>query len=376
MPPQLSGQRFTATYTLTGDPAEARARAVDIGYEQTVEFPADLVPAGPIRDQVVGQVVDFQQTGPSAARAVLSYASEDASGELTQLLNVLFGNTSIKPGIRLERIDLPSVMLAAYRGPRFGRAGLRDLLGVSRRPLLCTALKPMGFSPRELAGLAYQFALGGIDLIKDDHGLTDQTFAPFMERVQACAESVQEANARTGFHCLYVANVTAPADQLEERAYLAKALGSGGLLVAPGLVGWDAMRSLADDDRLGLPVLSHPALLGSFTASPESGISHFALYGQITRLAGADATIFPRWGGRFAFSREECVAIVRGSQEPMDKIRPILPTPGGGITLERLGELKAVYGPDTIFLMGGGLHRHSPDLAANSRYFRDLVERI
>ncbi len=97
--PQLSGQRFTATYTITGDLAEARARAVDIGYEQTVEFPADLVPAGPIRDQVVGQVVDFQQAGPSSAQAVLSYACEDAGGELTQLLNVLFGNTSIKPGL-------------------------------------------------------------------------------------------------------------------------------------------------------------------------------------------------------------------------------------------------------------------------------------
>ncbi len=377
MPPggsQLSGERFTATYTITGDPVEARARAVDIGYEQTVEFPADLVPAGPIRDQVVGQVVDIQQTGPSSAQAVLSYACEDAGGELTQLLNVLFGNTSIKPGIRLERIDLPPVLLAAYRGPRFGRLGLRELLGVPRRPLLCTALKPMGFSPQALAALAYQFALGGIDLIKDDHGLADQPFAPFKERVQACAEAVQAANAKTGFHCLYVANVTAPADQLEERAYIAKALGSGGLLVSPGLVGWDAMRSLAGDDRLSLPVLSHPALLGSFTASPESGISHFALYGQITRLAGADATIFPSWGGRFAFSREECVAIVRGSQEPMDTIRPIFPTPGGGITLERLGELKAVYGPDTIFLMGGGLHRHSPDLVANSRYFRELVE--
>jgi len=40
---------------------------------------------------------------------------------------------------------------------------LRLLLGVAQRPLLCTALKPMGLPPSVLADLAYQIALGGID---------------------------------------------------------------------------------------------------------------------------------------------------------------------------------------------------------------------
>ena len=96
-------------------------------------------------------------------------------------------------------------------GPRFGRAGIRALLDVADRPLLGTALKPMGLSAADLADLAYQLALGGVDIIKEDHGLTDQPFAPFDERVPRCAEAVALANRQTGYRCLYVPNITAPA---------------------------------------------------------------------------------------------------------------------------------------------------------------------
>ena len=47
----------------------------------------------------------------------------------------------------------------------------------------------MGLPAHALADLAYQFALGGIDIIKDDHGLADQSFAPFKERVELDAPS-------------------------------------------------------------------------------------------------------------------------------------------------------------------------------------------
>ena len=54
----------------------------------------------------------------------------------------------------------------------------------------------MGLSATDLAELAYRFALGGIDLIKDDHGLTNQPFCPFEERVRRCAEAVARRTAR------------------------------------------------------------------------------------------------------------------------------------------------------------------------------------
>lgn len=371
----LSGERFQVVYHLTGDEAEARRKAIDICLEQTVELPDDLVPDGPIRDGVIGRIESLRALAAERYEAVISYAVETAGGELTQLLNVIFGNISIKPGIRVEHLELPPGLLAIFRGPRFGRQGIRDLLGVPDRPLLCTALKPQGLSARQLADLAYQFALGGIDIIKDDHGLANQPFAPYRERVQACAEAVDRANRETGLACIYMPNVTAPANQVVERARLAKAAGSRGLLIAPGLVGLDTMRLLADDNELALPIMSHPAFQGSFVTSEEQGIAPGALFGQLARLAGADATIYPNYGGRFSFSREVCRRIAEASAAPMGSLKPIFPTPGGGMSLERIPDMLDLYGQDVIFLVGGGLLRHSPDIVANCRYFLKLVGR-
>ena len=82
---------------------------------------------------------------------------------------------------------------SSFRGPRFGVRGLRKLLSVKYGPLLMTALKPMGTSSDKLAEMAFAFALGGIDIIKDDHGLANQVYAPFEERVTKCAQAVRRA---------------------------------------------------------------------------------------------------------------------------------------------------------------------------------------
>jgi len=371
----FSGERFSVAYRIFGSESEARAKAEDICIEQTVEFPADEVPEGVIRDQVFGRIDSFERADIGSFTAVISYAVEIAAGELTQLLNVIFGNSSIKPGIRVEHLDLPESMLKNFKGPRFGRQGLRNLLKVTKRPLLSTAVKPMGLSCSELADLAYQFALGGMDMIKDDHGLTDQCCSPFTERVKRCADAVRRANRETGNASLYIANVTAPNSEVRKRAKIAKDAGAGGLMVAPGLVGFDLMREMADDDSLGLPILTHPALQGTFVTS-RNGMSHGVVFGQLARLAGADATIFPNFGGRFSFSHEECKEIADATAAPLGRLKTIFPAPGGGMSLSRVPEMIETYGQDLIFLIGGGLFKHGPDLVENCRYFRKIVEKM
>jgi ribulose-bisphosphate carboxylase large chain len=288
-------------------------------------------------------------------------------------LNVLFGNVALQPGVQLIDLSLSPTLAAHYRGPRFGVAGLRARLAVHDRPLLCTALKPMGLSPAALADLAYRLALGGIDLIKDDHGLADQPFCPFHERVRRCAEAVQRANRETGGRSLYLPNVTAPAAEITRRARFAKAAGAGGLLFCPGLAGLDAMRALADDDALALPILNHPALLGGLAVGAGNGITPGLLYGGLSRLAGADASIFPSYGGRFALTPDQCRAIADGCAAPLGTLAPIWPVPAGGMTLDRVPELTAFYGPDCILLIGGDLHA-GDDPTARCHAFRRLVD--
>ena len=372
--PALSGERFSVLYRIAGGESLAMERARDILIEQTVEFPAELVPEGKIRNEILGRIESFEPAGGESFDVRISFCVESAGNELPQLLNVVFGNISMKPGIRVMRLLLSEKILSLFRGPRFGISGLRKLLDVSDRPLLCTALKPMGLCAEDLAELAYRFALGGMDIIKDDHGLADQSFSPFRERVGLAARAVRRANSETGGNTIYAPHLSGPFGELRDRALFAKQAGAGALLVSPGLLGFDTMRALAEDDDISLPVIAHPALLGSYALNPESGISHFVLFGQLARLAGADASIFPNFGGRFSYSPEECRSIAEGCAEDMGHLRKIFPAPGGGMSLERVPGMIEFYGREVIFLIGGGLFQVGNDVVENCRLFRKLVE--
>jgi ribulose-bisphosphate carboxylase large chain len=371
--PHTSGERFAAVYRLRGDEARARALADAICLEQTVEFPRHLLPPGGIEDNVVGRVEAFEPDGTDAWRCTIAYPVEDTGWEFPQLLNVVWGNVSLLPGVRLVGLEPSPSLYARFPGPRFGRAGLRERLGVQGRPLLCTALKPMGMGAQELAGLAYDFAHGGIDLIKDDHGLANQPFAPWRDRVARCAAAVQDANAHTGRRAVYLPNVSAPADELLERAHTARALGAGGILLSPGLTGFDAMRALAADPALDLPIMAHPAFLGSYALGEDHGIAFDVLFGTLMRLAGADAVIFPNYGGRFSLGPEDCLRIADGTGRPLGPVQPAFPTPGGGMSLDRIPDMLEAYGREVVLLIGGGLFDAAPDARTSSRRFLAAV---
>lgn len=373
----ISGKRFIVSYRLAGDEVEARRIAADICGEQTVEFPLQCLPPGAIPEELVGRIERFERdAGPSGAaggnfwRAEISFAAELAAGEFTQFLNVVFGNISIKRGIQVIGIQPNNCLEGICAGPRFGVPGLRRLLGVEARPLVFSAIKPMGLSASDMGKLAGQFALGGLDLVKDDHGLSNQVFAPFEERVRYCAAAVAEANAKTGGKTIYLPNVSAPVERLAERAARARELGAGGVIVSPGLTGLDGLRSVAASS--GLPVFAHPAFLGSYAINPN-GISCAVLFGTVLRLAGADATIFPNYGGRFPLSRDECLSIAAACREELDGLSPVFPCPAGGMELEKIGDMIRSYGNDTLILIGGGLFSMGGDLVSNCRRFLEKV---
>jgi len=375
VPAPVSGERFTVTYALlASDEADARERATGVLLEQTVELPMSLVPEGDIKQQLIGHIESLRQVEPGRYEAAISYPVEASGFEYTQLLNVMFGNISMQSGVRVVNVDLPEVLLKAFKGPRFGTPGLRRLLDAPTRPLLGTALKPLGYPPEELAKAAYQFARGGIDVIKDDHGLANQQYAPFKERAARCAEAVLKANAETGGHTLYAPNITGPVERLFENAHYAKSVGAGAVEVIAGLAGFDAVRALAADDALGLPVLSHPAFAGSYITSKDSGIAMDVIYGLMPRLAGADITIYVNFGGRFPITREDVGRLRDAIRKPLGHLAPILPHPGGGMTMQTIPAILEFYGNDIIFLVSGGLYALGPDLAENARRFRETVE--
>ena len=278
---------------------------------------------------------------------------------MLQLVNVLFGNISLKRGILVTEVEWPESLLDGLRGPLFGIAGVRDLCGAEpNRPLLCAALKPVGLPADEVARRCFQFAAAGIDIVKDDHGLTDQVTAPFRERVERCQEAVERANRDRGVRCVYFPNVTASLSELDERLEFLRSVGCRGVLVSPLLIGLDTVRWISE--RSQLAILSHPALAGAYFGETH-GIVPDVLLGTLFRLLGCDGVIYPNVGGRFTLTGDDCVAINDRLREPLGAVRPAFPVPGGGIDVERVPDWVRRYGPDTIFLIGASLYDR-PDL--------------
>lgn len=350
--------RFTVRYRVfASSQAEAEDRAEGIALEQTVEIPRDVVPSGFVEDTVLGRVETVTPSGDGVFETVISYSPESTGTELPQLLNVIMGNTSIQTGVKTIGIDL-GPLADVHPGARYGIAGVRQLAGTPRGPLLSPVLKPQGSSAQRLADIAYQCAVGGAHLVKEDHGLTDQPCAPFRERVQRIGEAIAKANRETGRSTLYFAGLAGHSEDLMENARFAKDNGAHGLLIMPGLFGFDLVRRIARDDTLDMPLMTHPSFLGPYVLSKDTGFSHAMMLGTLQRIAGSDISVFPNVGGRFGFTAEECRSIADACRDDSAPGPGILPSPGGGMSVERATDMIDMYGEDAVFLLGGNLLRY------------------
>lgn len=359
------------TYLLTcreGEDPEDKARGIAL--EQSAELPSRCIPEH-IFDQVVPRIETLERTDEGRYRLVLDFPEAITGFEPTQLINNLFGNISLKSGIRLQDVEWTPNLLSALGGPRYGVDGVRELLGAAQRPLTSTALKPLGLDTDTLAGFCTDFARGGIDLIKDDHGLCNQSTSPYHERLQACQNAVEEANAANGGNSLYLPNVTAPRGELENRLYAAQQAGCRAVLICPFITGLDAL--LWARDNYDLALMAHPAFAGAVSGA-EHGIDPALLLGEITRLFGADMVVYTNAEGRFpTYDQQLCERINHRLRRPLDGIRSALPTPGGGVDAARAPYWAERYGPDVVLLIGGSLYAQG-DLVSAARRLQDVVE--
>jgi ribulose-bisphosphate carboxylase large chain len=356
--------RFSVTYRIFApDLKTAKARAEAVALEQTVEIPRDVVPPGFVEDVILGRVEEVGGDGEGRFRATISYSPESCGNELPQLLNVIFGNSSIQKGLKVLGLDL-GPLAAAFPGARFGVEGVRRLAREPDASLIAPVLKPQGSTADRLAEIAYLCAKGGAHIVKEDHGLADQPCAPFRERVEKIGAAVARANEETGGATLYFAGLAGHSGDLDAHARFARDHGAHGLLTMPGLFGFDLVNRLARDESLGLPIMTHPSFLGPYVLSEDTGFTHAMMFGALQRLAGADISVFPNVGGRFGFTSAECRAIADACRDPGGVGVPILPSPGGGMSPEGAADMVAMYGRDTVFLLGGSLLRFGDDIGA------------
>lgn len=359
----MTEARFTTVYRVRCDRPAIAARAQAIAVEQSVEMPVSAIVEDAIRVDIVGRVEAIEdRDGAFDVRIALATAT--AGLDAGQFLNMVFGNTSLHEDVVLLDVEVPPALAGAFGGPRHGIDGVRRRAGAHGRALTCSALKPQGLPPARLAELAGQFARGGIDFVKDDHGLADQSYSPFAARVAACTEAIASTEGTTR----YVPSLSGDLDQMRRQIDIARAHGIDTVMIAPMLAGWSTLQALVRQAP-DLAYLAHPTMGGAARIVPD------LLIGKLFRLLGADAVIFPNHGGRFGYSAETCRRLADAARSPWDGVRPSLPVPAGGMALARVPEMLDFYGPDAMLLIGGSLLAARERLTEETAAFTAAVAR-
>jgi ribulose-bisphosphate carboxylase large chain len=357
-----------AIYHIRSDAPAIEARARAIAVEQSIEMPVAAITDDVVRSEIVGHVEAIVEKARGLFEVRISLAAETIGADAGQLLNMLFGNTSLHDDVTLHDVELPVEFATAFGGPRHGLAGLRRRAGAPVRALTCSALKPQGLPAAKLAELAQAFAHGGIDYIKDDHGLADQGYSPFEARLEAIASALRSVERPGGGATCYVPSLSGDLDRLRAQIALASQAGVDTVMIAPMIAGFaNVQRLVQEHPRVAF--VAHPTLGGAARIAPP------LLLGKLFRLIGADAVVFPNYGGRFGYSPDTCHAIARAALADRDALKPCVPVPAGGMTTDRVREMLDFYGADVMLLIGGALLEAGERLAEATAAFVAEVER-
>jgi ribulose-bisphosphate carboxylase large chain len=357
-----------ATYLVRADADAIEARAEALLLEQTVELPRAALRDRTARERVLGEVERIEPHDLGRYRVVIAQPLATTALDPAQLLNVVFGNSSLWPDVVLDDVELPDHASSAFPGPNVGLEGWRALTGVANRPLAATALKPMGLDAVALARLCQTLARAGLDVIKDDHGLADHAFCPFERRVEACQRAIAAASQETGRAALYVPNLIGTPARVFAQLRFAREAGVRAVMISPMVVGLPLLHQLAAEAD-GIAIMAHPAFGGALR------ISEVVLLGKLFRWYGADAVIYPHSGGRFTYSLDTCRALADEMRRPHPTQRPTLPVPAGGIRVESVAKLVRFYGRDCMLLIGASLYEAGDDVEERARALADAVAR-
>ncbi len=285
------------------------------------------------------------------------------AGNLPQYLSVLAGNLSGLPEldtVRLLDVEFPEV-LVPFRGPKFGIEGVRRLAGTQNRPHIGTVIRPkLGLTPEDTAALAFQAAVGGVDLITDDETLTDQSFCPLAERVALVTERLDEAKNDTGRYVFYAVNVSTRADEIVERAEHAIELGATMVMVDVAVTGLTALQALAEDAAIRVPI--HVPM----TRWSEDGIAT-APIARFVRMLGADqfqtgpASDEVRYADR----------LLTGNCYGFKKTFPVS---SGGLHPGTVHRELSILGTEIVLQAGDAVHDHPDGTTAGALAMRQAVD--
>ncbi len=298
-------------------------------------------------------------------------------GNMAQYLSVVAGNVSGATeveSIRLLDVEYPEPLVRPFRGPKFGIEGIRKLIGSKERPHIGTVIRPKaGLTPEDTAAVAYEAAIGGVDLIIDSEIMADQEFCSIESRVPLVMAELEDAKDETGRQVLYGVNVTTRPDRIVERAVRAVELGANMVMVDAFTAGFGAVQALAGDRAIRVPIHVHRTMHAALTRYPGQGIAMRPL-AQMLRFLGADQLQTGSVTGKTRHDTARVTASMEVLTCTCHAVKPVFPVSDGGVQpLTVAGEIETL-GTDIVLMAGAGIYDHPDGIAAGARGMRQSVD--
>lgn len=330
-----------------------------------------------VRNRLAGKMLGYYEIpapeGIKKAVVQLGFSVDACDGNIPMTLLSFAGNCFIYPKIiRLLDVYIPEELAKKFKGPKFGIEGTRKLIGVEKRPLTLHIIKPkMGMTASETANQVYQTAIGGVDAVKDDEMCSDVYNCKFEDRIVAVMEALKKAERKTGKKVLYFLSITDEVNKINDRAKKAIKLGANALLLCYS-AGLSALRVLAEDPDVNVPVFLHPSHMLAMLKTVS-----FPVFAKLCRLCGADFMLSPTiWSSTPPVSLEESVRTAHVKTAPFYHIKKTWPMPAAGMYPGLVPILVKEYGTDICVPAGGGMLGHPDGYTAGAKAWRQAIDAV
>jgi ribulose-bisphosphate carboxylase large chain len=343
-----------------------------VAAESSVGTWTELTTIKPYVEKLAAHVFTIRGNNIRIAYPIELFEPGNMPNILSSVAGNVFGLRALK-NLRLNDIFLPRELVQSFMGPKYGIAGVRELLGVKDRPLVGTIIKPkLGLKTKDHAKVAYDAWIGGCDIVKDDENLSSQRFNPFDDRVVATLEMRDRAEEETGEKKVYMANITSETEEMLKRAQFVKDHGGRYLMIDILTCGFSALQTVRQQD-FGLVIHAHRAGHAAFTKNPKHGVSMRSV-AKVARIIGVDQLHVGTVVGKMSETREEVSENTEAITAEMGGLKKVLPVASGGLYPGLVPALMKFFGTDFVIQAGGGIHGHAGGSVSGAKAMRQAVD--
>jgi ribulose-bisphosphate carboxylase large chain len=313
---------------------------------------------------------------------------DNMSQILSGIAGNIFGMKALRK-LRLEDVYWPKEIVDSYGGPQYGIDGVRDILKIYDRPITATVPKPkVGLTTEEFKEAAGEIWRGGIDLLKDDENLTNQTFNKFEKRLKEIMRLRDKIESETGERKGYLINITAPHDEMVKRARLVSDHGGEFIMIDILTTGWASLQSIREvAEDLRLAIHAHRAFHAAFTRDRRHGLS-MKVVAEIARLIGVDHIHVGTIVGKLESPKIDVIPLIHICRDSntseykryrllpkyWGKIKSIFPVSSGGVHPGLIPYIMNIFGIDVIIQAGGGVLGHPDGPIRGGEALREAID--